>query len=231
MYWQEDTTKMFKVTDEVIDLLFGIDGRTLPVDHAHALAMALKAAAPTIAADTRIGIHNIHVAGSQNGWERPDPQLGQVLQLSKRTKLAIRTPKEHSAALQAELSEQTLDVLGHRLTLSAAKLRLLSSHTTLFARNLVLVGDEAQDEDQFLRRIAGELAAMQIVVRKALCGKTAALRMSHGSIPTRSLMLADVRPEESLRLQQRGLGSHRDLGCGIFIPHKGIAAVNPAKED
>jgi CRISPR/Cas system CSM-associated protein Csm4 (group 5 of RAMP superfamily) len=39
-------------------------------------------------------------------------------------------------------------------------------------------------------------------------------------------MLADLKPEESLRLQQQGLGPHRLMGCGIFIPHKGIDAVH-----
>lgn len=231
MYWQAEKTTVFQITDEVIDLLFSIDGGALPVDHAQALATVLKAAAPTLAADTRIGIHSIRVAGSQNGWERPDPRLGQVLQLSKRTKLTIRTPKEHAAALQAELSGQTLDVDGHRLRLGAAKPRLLSSQTTLFARSLVLADAETQDEDQFLRRVAGELAAMQIGIRKALCGKTTALRIRDRWVPTRSLLLADMQPEESLRLQQRGLGSYRDLGCGIFIPHKGIAAVNRTDKD
>jgi CRISPR-associated protein Cas6 len=231
MYWQEDKMQAFKVTDEVIDLLFNIDGSTLPVDHAHALAAVLKLAAPMLAADARIGIHSIHVAGSQNGWDRPNPQLGQVLQLSKRTKLTIRTPKEFAAPLQAELAGQTLDILGHRLTLGTAKSRLLSSHTTLFARSIVLADGEAKNEEQFLQRIAGELAAMQITIRKALCGKLAALQIPDRAIPTRSLLLAELRPEESLRLQQYGLGSHRALGCGIFIPHKGIAAVNAADND
>ncbi|NCA73146.1 MAG: type I-MYXAN CRISPR-associated protein Cas6/Cmx6, partial [Sphingobacteriia bacterium] len=31
--------------------------------------------------------------------------------------------------------------------------------------------------------------------------------------------------EESIRLQREGLGPHRGLGCGLFIPHKGIDPV------
>jgi hypothetical protein len=70
---------------------------------------------------------------------------------------------------------------------------------------------------------------MDIRVRKALCGKTTALAAPDGPIETRSLMLADLTPEESLRLQQQGLGPHRAMGCGLFIPHKGIAAVHKPK--
>jgi hypothetical protein len=39
-------------------------------------------------------------------------------------------------------------------------------------------------------------------------------------------MVASLTVAESIRLQQRGLGSNRLLGCGIFIPHKGIDPVN-----
>jgi hypothetical protein len=38
-------------------------------------------------------------------------------------------------------------------------------------------------------------------------------------------MIADLPVEESLRLQKTGLGPHRYLGCGLFIPHKGIKDV------
>jgi hypothetical protein len=62
-------------------------------------------------------------------------------------------------------------------------------------------------------------------VRKALCGKATPLATPNGMVHTRSLMLADLSVEESVRLQQHGLGPHRELGCGIFIPHKGVDAV------
>jgi CRISPR/Cas system CSM-associated protein Csm4 (group 5 of RAMP superfamily) len=38
-------------------------------------------------------------------------------------------------------------------------------------------------------------------------------------------MLADLAVEESVRLQQRGLGPGRTLGCGLFLPHKDINEV------
>jgi hypothetical protein len=68
-------------------------------------------------------------------------------------------------------------------------------------------------------------------VRKALCGKTLALATPEGALAARSLMLADLSLEESVRLQQHGLGSHRAMGCGIFLPHKGIHAVKTLDGD
>ena len=78
MFWQEEETKKVAVPDKVIDLIFDIQCRTLPVDHAYDLSEALLGIAPWIAEDPRIGVHTVHVAGSQNGWERPDPELGQL---------------------------------------------------------------------------------------------------------------------------------------------------------
>jgi len=38
-------------------------------------------------------------------------------------------------------------------------------------------------------------------------------------------MLAELTPEESVDIQQSGLGPHRHLGCGLFLPMKGIQAL------
>jgi len=70
---------------------------------------------------------------------------------------------------------------------------------------------------------------MNIRVRKAVCGRTNRLATPEGLISTRSLMLAGLTQDESIRLQQRGLGHHPLLGCGIFIPHKGIDSVKSSQ--
>jgi hypothetical protein len=40
-----------------------------------------------------------------------------------------------------------------------------------------------------------------------------------------SLMLDGLSPAASLRVLESGLGRHRRLGCGVFVPHKSSAAV------
>ncbi|MBT4668468.1 MAG: hypothetical protein HOC17_04305, partial [Candidatus Ruthia sp.] len=47
-----------------------------------------------------------------------------------------------------------------------------------------------------------------------------------GIIHTRSLMVADLRKAESVKLQEQGIGKHRLLGCGLFVPQKGIESVD-----
>jgi len=224
MFWQEDDSdKPFQVPDDIVDVLFSIDCKRLPVDHAHALSAALKDTLPWVSENPAIGVHTVHVAGSQNGWERPEHGSEQHLIVSRRTKLTIRVPRERMDALIEELRGKTLDVAGCPMTIGEGKIRPLSKETTIFAR--YVVSRPGDDEEQFLSWAAGELRAMGIGVRKALCGKQTPLVTPNGTVHTRSLMLADLSQEDSVRLQQAGLGPYREMGCGIFIPHKGIDSV------
>jgi len=224
MFWQDDDSdKPFQVPDNIVDVLFSIDCKRLPVDHAYALSEALKRVLPWFSDDTGLGVHTVHVAGSQNGWERPEHGSDQHLIVSRRTKLAIRVPRERLDILMEDLRGKTLDVAGCSLTIGDGKIRPLSTETTLFAR--YVVARPGDSEEEFLRWAAGELSAMDIRLRKALCGKETLLTTPDGTIHTRSLMLADLAQEDSVRLQQAGLGPHREMGCGIFIPHKGIDPV------
>lgn len=224
MFWQEDDSdREFQVPDDVVDVLFAIDCKRLPVDHAYALARAIHQALPWLGEAPGAAVHTVHVAGSQNGWERPEHGPDNHLMVSRRTRLTIRVPRERAAALMDELKGRTLDVAGCPLTVGEGKSRPLSKETTLFARYVVTrPGD---DENAFLAWAAAELGRLGIHVRKALCGKSTSLGAPEGPLATRSLMLAGLTPEESVRLQQTGLGPHREMGCGIFIPHKGIDAV------
>ncbi|MEA3277926.1 MAG: type I-MYXAN CRISPR-associated protein Cas6/Cmx6 [Pseudomonadota bacterium] len=225
MFWQEDDSeKTLQVPDDVVDILFSIDCKRLPVDHAYALSAALREALPWVGEDPSVvAVHAVHVAGSQNGWERPEHGSDQRLIVSRRTKLTIRVSKERMDELMDDLRGKTLDVSGCPLTVREGKIRPLSRESTLFSRYVVTRPDDS--EDDFLAWAASELRASDIRVRKALCGKDAPLVTPDGPIRTRSLMLADLTQKESVRLQQTGLGPHREMGCGIFIPHKGIEAV------
>ncbi|MGB5835356.1 MAG: type I-MYXAN CRISPR-associated protein Cas6/Cmx6 [Thiohalocapsa sp.] len=223
MYWQEDQDETeTSIHDDVVDVLFGLECRSIPVDHAYALSQALLELAPWLA-EPGAAIHNIHVAGSQNGWERPEQHSGQSLQLSRRTKLCIRAPRMRVPALRAALEGKTVDVAGSMLRIGPGKERLLSREGTIFAR--YVVGPAGLNEEGFLAWVVDELRALDIKVRKALCGKTTLLATPEGPLETRSLMLANLTQDESIRLQQHGLGPNRGMGCGIFLAHKGIDAV------
>jgi CRISPR-associated protein Cas6 len=90
----------------------------------------------------------------------------------------------------------------------------------VFAR--YVVADPKQSEETFLDAAITQMQQMGIQCRKALCGRNHHFRLPDGDLFTRSLMIADLEPQQSITLQQQGLGKWRKMGCGLFVPHKGI---------
>jgi CRISPR-associated protein Cas6 len=225
MYWNDDKDKAsgFVIPDDVVDLAYKIGCPTIPLDHAHSLSSALLGALPWLSEEEYAGIHLIHGAASGNGWFRPEDAENELLHLSKRTRMRLRIPKNRLQEAQA-LSGQTLDIEGHPLEIGKSEVFPLSSLPTLFSRYVIT--REELDETQFLEEVVEQLMALNIPCRKMLGGITHTMNFADGPVFTRSLMVADLEPEQSVRLQQVGLGEGRTRGCGLFVPHKGIKAVN-----
>ncbi len=229
MFWSDETDekKGFTIPDDVVDLAFRINCPTLPLDHAHALSASLLESLPWLKDEEYAALHLIHGAASGNGWFRPEDVKNEMLHLSKRTRMRLRLPR-HRLDDARTLIGKKLDIAGHPLEIGESEVFLLSSLSTLFAR--YIVASEAQDETQFLEEAARSLKSMGISSRKLLGGITHSLGFPEGAVFTRSLMVAELEPEQSVRLQQTGLGEGRTFGCGIFLPHKGIKAVKEENE-
>lgn len=227
MYWREedDSKPEFELPAEVYDLVFSLRGSHLQIDHAHALAEALQGRLQAATCD-RIGVHGVHLAGSGNGWNRPE-QSDAELPLSRRTRLAIRVHRDDHEEV-AGLSRQTLQLGARQLQVGDSSIRKLSSLGCLYARAVSC--DREQSEADFLEQVASALKRLGIDVSKMICGRSGEIRSAHGPMFTRALMVADLSPEESVSLQQQGLGDDRLLGCGLFVPHKGIDAVYSMQE-
>ena len=222
MYWEErDKEETLSWPDDVVDLVYPIACHTLPVDHSYALGQAVVQVLAWLPDEAGSGVHPIQVAISAHGWERP-AGADDLLHLSKRTRLVIRIPRHRTEDARALVGRE-LDVRGQLLKITGEPaVRPLQPSATLYSRNVAL---NADDEDAFLRAAAELLEGLDILVRKMLPGKMTVIDTPDGALATHSLMLADLSAEESLRLQQRGLGPGRYFGCGLFIPYKGIKAV------
>ncbi|HEY9147947.1 MAG TPA: type I-MYXAN CRISPR-associated protein Cas6/Cmx6 [Gammaproteobacteria bacterium] len=224
MFWQEendDDTDRFVVPEDVVDIQFSISCKSLPVDHAHGLSRAISEALPWFEQEPQSGLHLIHVADSGNGWERPEGE-GEVLYLSRRTKLTLWVP-QHRVVDSKALSGQKLEVEGNKMEVGKSNVRLLATATTLYAR-YVAVLDPQQSEDDFLAEVVDELKQLGVRFKKVLCGKENTFATPDGPLVTRSLMVADLSLADAVRLQETGVGHHRykKMGCGLFIPHKTV---------
>ena len=233
MFWEEDKDENapYTVPDDVVDLVYNIRCKCLPLDHAYAFSTAMLAALPWMQDEPQAGIHLIHGAESGNGWMRPEDPENELLYLSKRSRMTLRVPR-HRIVEASALAGRELDIEGHRLEVGKAKVKLFSTLSTQFARYVVVPeGVDHEDEAAFMDYTAQELKNLDIRVRKLLCGRTHALQHPDGELYTRSVMLADLDVEEAVVLQQSGIGQHKKIGCGLFIPHKGIRAVHQMSAD
>jgi CRISPR-associated protein Cas6 len=212
--------------DEIVDAVFAITCRSLPVDHAYALSAAIQAALPWFADEPRAGLHTIHGAASGAGWQRPEGDDAQ-LQLSRRTKLVLRLPA-HRMADATALTGRTLDVAGSPMHVGQLSARPLLRIASLFSRSVLFEG--AAGESAFLAAATEGLRALGVEASTMLCGRDVTLATPEATYRTRSLMLAGLTPEQSLALQCHGLGEARKLGCGLFIPHKDVGELGSRRD-
>jgi len=225
MFWnEEEKPENFKAPDNVIDLSFKVTCRQIKLDHAWALTDALNEVLPWFNDEPQSAIHHIYIPQSGNGWVRSDDFADEIIQLSRRTRLKIRIPVSKLEETKS-LTGKTISIDGHQLTFGQSDQYLLSTLTTIVARH-VHIPETDDDEEAFLLAVKKQINAMDINVRKMLCCKSHQLKTPEGIIKTRSLMIADITAEESIRLQENGVGHYYSYGCGVFIPQKGITAVN-----
>jgi len=191
-------------------MVFELRGTRLPIDHGLALYRELARLVPCLEESELAGVHPVHGSDSGSG----------ELMLNRRTRLVIRIPSERIDDLQV-LSGQTLNVAGNTLTIGTAKLKPLPHHTPLYAR---LVTTGSVEEIDFVHDIMRMLDDLNIETR-FLCGLRQTVTDASGVVSGYSLMLHGLPIEHAIRVQQIGLGSNRKIGCGIFVPHKSIAAL------
>ena len=223
MFWDDDAPyDELSGLRDVVDVSFRIDCSCLPLDHAHALSLALRERLPWLETEALAGVHLIHGAESGNGWMRPQDPESDLLHLSRRARLRLRVPLERVDAAEG-LAGKQLDVAGFGLDVGAMNMIALEPLPVVFAR--YVVSDPDQDEAGFLADMATELRRLGVPVSKLLSGLGHVLRVPDGLVHTRSLMVAELDPEASLRVQRHGIGPERAMGCGLFIGHKDIAPV------
>jgi len=192
----------------MIDLAFTLTGEALPREHRGLLAAAVEAALPWLADVPGAGVHRLNVSAGG----------GPQALLSGRTRLTLRVPRER-ADDAAALAGRELQLGASRLRVGALHVRELLPYSALYA---YLVAADDADEAGFVQVVSAELQALGVACR-AICGRHQVIEA--GAIQGYSLMLDGLNAAHSLRVLEAGLGPHRRLGCGLFVPHKSSVAV------
>ncbi len=193
----------------MVDLVFPVRGATIARDHALLLAQAVATLLPWWAEEPEAGVLPLW------GLSRSD----QSTYVGGRARLTLRVPPGRAAA--ASLPAGTQIDIGGVLTLGAVSVRTLGPAKVVHSPFVVL---DTEDEAVFIDRCRAELAARGMAP-EMVCGRARQALGPEGPVRGYSVMLYGLRPEQTVALQERGIGRHRALGCGIFVPHKNVATV------
>jgi CRISPR-associated protein Cas6 len=196
-------------TAEVVDLAFALRGESIQPDYSLLLRQSVARGLDWFEGEPRAGIHPIRGA----------TESGDRLVLSRRAQLVLRLPL-HRVGQGRRLTGARFD-LGGPVEVGEAALRPLQPYPVLYSG---FVSTGFDDEARFLAE-AQRLVAAAGIECKLIVGKRRRAQGGDGPVTGYSLMLHGLSAEHSLRIQTAGLGGQHLLGCGIFVPHKSIAAV------
>ncbi len=200
-----------------VDLLFPVIGSRLPTDHNYALYSALSRWVPCLHdGSVEFGLAPVTGPYVGNGFLQVDHSQSRLrLRLS-----AADVPKV------LPLAGKELGVMGRRIRLGAPQIQALHPAPLLIARMVAI--KNATDPDTFLgsaRRQLDELGiggGLRVPEHRGRDGRAEparrVLRIKTACIVGYSLLAERLKPDESLRLQESGLGGRRHLGCGVFVP-------------
>ena len=200
------------VVDEagMVDVALPMQAKALSLHCAEALSQALCEHLHWLATDVGSGVHPLKLVAGNEG----------IALVPHRARLLLRIQRARADAVQL-LAQTELFVAGNSVRLGLPRLRELVPHSTIYAHRVI---SGAAGEQGLMTLLDAALAAMGVACER-VCGLHQSIEVNGQRQDAFSLMLHGLTPSQSLRLQTRGLGPHRLLGCGIFVPHKSAAAV------
>ncbi len=190
-----------------VDVAFRLIGSALPVDHGYALYAALSRMLPEIHAAKDIAVHPIRGVYSGNG----------TLHLADFSRLILRLPAEQIHA-SLKLAGKRLAVDDYPLSVGIPEVRPLRPVARLRARLVTIKG--FLKEDAFLAAATRQLEQLDIGGH-AYIGTRRTFRVKDKQVVGFEMGVTHLTAEESLTLQEQGLGGRRKMGCGVFVPWGG----------
>ena len=190
-----------------IDLAFRLTGTTVPVDHGYALFAVLSRIIPEIHDAKDIGVQPIRGVYGGDG----------KLHLADYSRLILRLPDDQ-IRMYLKLAGKRLDVDGNVLQIGVPEVRALRPVASLRARLVTIKG--FMEAETFLEAVKRQLQDLQVAGEVHL-GERKTFRVKDKQVVGFAMGITNLTAEESLTLQEKGLGGRRRIGCGVFVPWGG----------
>ena len=189
-----------------VDLAFRLMGTRIQVDHGYALFAAVNRLVPELHDAKDIGLHPIRGRFDGNG----------CLLLSPASRLIIRIPDGRIREF-LKLAGKAIEVDGHRFQVGVPEVRVLQSAAVLYARLVSIKG--FMEPEQFLDAARRQLEAMGGRANLEL-GERRTFRVKDKQVVGFEMLATELAAEDSIKLQEVGIGGRRRMGCGLFVPER-----------
>ncbi|WP_320688532.1 type I-MYXAN CRISPR-associated protein Cas6/Cmx6 [Gemmata algarum] len=200
----------------VVDLVFPVRGGSVPTDHAYPLYGALSGAVPAFH-DAQQSLRFAPLTGVRDEAGR--------LRLAPWSRLRVRLPAEAIPNV-LPLAGRALDIAGARVALGAPSVEALVPAPAL--ESWLVTFKHGEEPAAFLAATRARLTELGVAgepaVRAFESGPRAGevrrrvVRVSGAAIVGYALLVSGLTAEESIRLQECGLGGRTKIGCGFFLP-------------
>jgi CRISPR-associated endonuclease/helicase Cas3 len=187
-----------------VELHFPFTGKTLTTDHGYALFGAISRIIPEVHAANWLAVSTLKGVARGDG----------TLQLDTASTLKVRLPQER-VPLLLQLVGKRFDLDGHAIRLGAPQIHLLKPSSVLYARVATIKG--YTEPEPFLGAVRRKLEDLNVKA-EAVVGPRRVLKVGNQTVVGFALAVNGLSDEDSILLQERGVGGRRHMGCGIFFP-------------
>ncbi len=196
----------------VVDLFFHIQGKEVPVDHGYTLYSAIS---------------RILESGEETKWLHNADNVGLLpirghyagqgkLMLDQHARFGLRLPANLIPKF-LRLAGKRLDVNGEALRVGVSTTSALIPAPVLYAH--IVTTKNGEDENRFDAEIQRQLDTLNIK-GKPTRGPRRIVTIKDKKVVGYSVLVSELTAEESIRLQEHGLGGRRKMGCGVFVVRK-----------
>jgi CRISPR-associated protein Cas6 len=211
----------------VIEIHFPLTGNTIPVDHSYMLYSAISRLIPEIHENPHIGLHPVN--GNLTG--------NRELSIGKNSRLKFRLPTE-AIPIILPIAGKTLSIKGNSITVGVPLSTNLIPAANLYSRLVIIKG--FMEPESFLDAVKRQLESLEIngipslIEQFDICESNRdnntgtrspylrrTIRVRDKEIVGFAVKVNNLTAEESIRLQEEGIGGRRRFGCGLFVPLKG----------
>lgn len=212
---------------DLLDLVFPALGQSVPTDHAYPLYAALSRSVPAFHdPDSHVRFAPLTGTGGEPGR----------LRLTDRSRLRVRLPADAIGTV-LPLAGRAVEVAGSPVRFGPPTVLPLTPAASLFARVVVIKGSGRKDKSRerrytevgpFLEAVRARLTALgvngEVTVPERTAGPRAGepvrrvVRVKGRAMVGYAVVVSGLTADDSLRLQEHGLGGRTRLGCGFFLP-------------